>query len=278
MGLTRSSSGLLVRDDFGSDTSGNYYASDSKTLQVTSGYLNITVAGDCIVVDQDKTGVVITTKGYRTTGAADGCMFVDSTTPAVASANGYRFYYRASTNLWTLSKYASGSQSVLATDNDDMPGTNSYSYARCYHAAGSQLAWGGSSWPLQAALSATDTTYDATTLYDAVWLAGNRVDYLEWRSGYTITCTGLGSGSGYQLQANGSATYKATESSGTATLSVAVLEWPLTSVEVLDASNNQVAQITSGTLADMGGGDAFAYAAAATGKPTHFCHYANLRR
>jgi hypothetical protein len=264
MGLTRSSSGLLIRDDFGSDTSANYYISDSKTLSVTGGYM--TANADSHFTDADKTGMCITSQVYRVTGqTSDAVRLYASASPTNADNSGYELRYLNSSSTYALRRINTATAAGLDTDNTDIPSGTATFIGRLFANAAGVWGWAGTAFPLTATLVSNDTTYGGSTMYDGgLMYVGRRCYWFECRTSHTITCTGLGSGSGYQLQANGSSSYKATESSGTATLDIGVLEWPLTSVEVLNAANAQVAQITSGTLADMGGGDAFAYAADVT--------------
>lgn len=275
MGITRATPALIFRDDFGSDTSADYYASDSRTLTVASGALD--PSDYCAILhDSQHTGKCVTIEGYRPTNYGSPWAAVFGTTsPGYLSWSGYGVFFRNSTALWTL--YHDGG-TILDTDNVDSPGNNDWAICRLFVASGSQLGWCGTAYPLTAGAGTDSATVEGTesshnhgsgTVYSGMLVTGNlsTVSYYDVRPGYKITMSGLGSGSGYKVQVNANSSYKATESAGIATLSVALLEWPLTSVEVLDASDAQVAQVTNATYADMGGGDAFAYAADITFTP-----------
>lgn len=109
-------------------------------------------------------------------------------------------------------------------------------------------------------LTSNDTSLNN---FDALQLNGSdsTVDYGGyWRKlavmkGATITCSGLPSG--YKLRVNGSGGPTATESGGTATVSCTSLQFPTSTVEVLDGSNTVKATFTS--TDDVWGGDAYSY-------------------
>ncbi len=262
MTFSRTSSGLVIRDTFSADTSGNYYASDSKTLSVDAGQLG--ASGQCVFEDIDVTPNCVTVRTYRVANQSSSKVGLYTTTnPTVANRQGLEIVYSNSSSMFYLVKDRG---TALDSDATDKPaaGDNVYLSYRLFRGASGVLGWAGRTYPLTCLLTSSNTDFATTTLYAGgmIETASSDIDIFEARTGYTITCSGLPSG--YQVQANGSATYKASESSGTATLDVGMLEWPLTSVEVLDGSNNQVEQLLNITLTDMGGGDAFAYSAAST--------------
>lgn len=262
--LTRLTSGLVLRDDFGSDTSANYYIESGDTLGVTSGYLYaVTNTADKAVTDQDKTARVVTVRGWRNgTGKAGSyaCLF-NASSPTWATRSGYMVSLAGAATKYSLERMDNGADTELAAGTNDLPATGDvlYYYSRIWHENSDIRAWAGRTFPLQNSFTSTDATYNNTTLYNGgrMQAGTGRFEYFECRTDYRITCIGLPAG--YKLQANGSASYRATEVRGKASLDVAVLDWPLTSVEVLDPSNTQIVQLTTSTYTDMGGGDIFSY-------------------
>jgi RHS repeat-associated protein len=106
-------------------------------------------------------------------------------------------------------------------------------------------------------ISASDSTYSSGS-------GGFRARYqddfefLELRTSQRITVTGLPTG--YKARAvSGVHSAQATETSGSAVIDAGSLVFPLDKIEVLDSSDDPVAELTGFDLADMGGGDVFEY-------------------
>ena len=124
-------------------------------------------------------------------------------------------------------------------------------------------------------LTATDTTF--TTGFSGgmgVSCASGAVDFdwIDIRTAHTITCTGMTDGH-YLRVTDGVTAAEAAASSGTATVDAGAVLFPLTSVAIYTeaaGAGTKVAEILAAALADMGGGDAFAYAADVAGSSYYY--------
>lgn len=265
MGLTRSSSGLLVYDAFDSDTSGDYSTTNGMTMTVTGGYAYC--SNWAIHTGSSGTKCVSVSSRYPSGAWLGGPALCANGSGSAdkAAQDGYRSHWYMSGVNWRLEKQTNGGATALASSSAISPTANEYHRMRIYRDGDVVRTRYGLS-DLANVDSVTDTTYTGT-LYGA-WANDNgsnsnfRFDGFECRTAHTITCTGLTTG-WYLKVSDGTTTAKAAESSGTATVDAGAVLFPLASVGVYDGDPDDggslVAELDTGDYADMGGGDAFAY-------------------
>lgn len=261
MGLTRSSSGLLVRDEFSSDTSGNY------THTNEAGSTDGSITGGYMVSPGDSTGsnrfrwvhnssggskcatVLVDNATIATLGAVVLCQNADDVRDYYGYLNyGNKYVYRVADD--------SGTYLGAGGNTDTKP-----AYIRMYKtAAALVIKYGGSA--LADYFSVNDTTY-ASGLAGFKSVAYAKYSMFEARTAHTITCTGMATGH-YLRVSDGTTAAEAQESSGTATVDAGAVLFPLATVQIRTASGgggDLIAELDTGDYADMGGGDAFAYSA-----------------
>lgn len=270
MGLTRTSSGLLVHDAFGSDTSANY-DTYLDTLSVSGGVGAMATANDKAVHTSSSGAKCISIRARRSGTRWGGAgYFANGSLAAAADLNGYYIY--GFVTRYYLQRATNASNTELASSSSDLPSDGAWCHLRVYiHASGITGRFGTAG--LGGSLTSTDTTYTAAAYGGPI--VGNQTDLtfddLDIRTAHTITCTGMTTGH-YLRVSDGTTAAEAQESSGTATVDAGAVLFPLSSVQIRTASGgggDLIAEITSATLTDMGGGDAFAYSGA-TGKPYYY--------
>ena len=251
--LSRPIEGLLVKDDYSTDTRANYDIYPG-TLSITGGKLKADQYSHVLhtaAYPAQCVTVLFDSHGYTGRGGAslmaypqiDSNSDVDSYCLREVDATTAPNLYRAIDN---------GHTAITAVGSST--GTGGPVIIRIYRDGNNVVGYFNGD---IASVSNTDYMgpfYAGMTFIDS---GAGEVDWFEARTGHKLIAYGLISGQ--QLQVNSNSSYKATESGGTATLDIGELEWPLTSVEILNASNQVVVQITNATLTDMGGGDVFIF-------------------
>ena len=265
MGLTRASSGLLLYDAFSTDTSANY-DSEEGTLSVSSG----SIKSDTAAIYAVRTGIsgvaCATARCYISGVAAGGGVFLGANA-TLANANDVDGYAcKRSTGYGGgcyLVRLTNKSSTTLASDATVISGIG-YNIMRVYRSAGVVYGKMGAT-ALTVAMSASDATY-AGSLYGGFnlrYLTSDLVDWLDLRTAHTVTCSGLPAGSSVVVS-DGVTTASADTAAGAVSIDAGAVLFPLTSVTVYASTGGGgavLAQITSATLTDMGGGDAYVYAA-----------------
>jgi hypothetical protein len=260
MGLTRASSGLLLRDEFSSDTEADYTRDGNDVWSVSGGYMTSSGGNVSSVLRRADISTakcvtarvleLATTDNYVGTVAIFGATSGDagySLLPMAHLANGYANIYED--NVTSL---ASGLGVTRA---------NPYHYFwRLYISAGVVYAKNGYTALDVLALSVNDPTY--TQGYPGMRNYGAASwDWLEARTSVLITCTGMTDGH-YLRVTDGTTAAEAVASGGTASVDAGAVLFPLTSVAIYTeaaGAGTKIAEILAAALADMGGGDAFAY-------------------
>lgn len=261
MAITRSSSGLLERDEFGSDTSANYSLLAGRSLTIDSGEVTCTANTNVVRATFDTVGVV-TVRAKRSGTRMSGPMITDKAT-MTSAGNNDSYTIRVGTN-WLMSIWNDGSNTDLANgSSSNVPADGAYGIARIWQAGGVVYGRAGTT-SLASAFQNNEATY--TCARGGMLFcnqAANNVDWVELRTSISVTCSGLPADWQFQVT-DGTTTVKATAVAGTATVNASSVMWPFTEVMVLDAANAEQMHLLAATLADMGGGDAFAYAADAS--------------
>lgn len=272
MGLTRSSSGLLVRDDFGSDSSASYTALDSvasTSWTFSGGYWTQGTAGKVGMKRRNSLTtakcVTVRAKANAASGINLGCFCYTGTPGDTGSIYpGYYIVADQGDAAIVLYKRAGNAWTSLATTSITAPASGTLYYMRV-HVVGTTVYGKYGATALSTAISATDSTYTSGSA--ALRATGSvSYDFLDARTAATITCSGVPTGN-YLRVSDGTTAAEAQESSGTATVDAGAVLFPLSSVQIRTASGgggSLVAELTSTDLTDMGGGDAFAYSADGT--------------
>ncbi len=267
MGLTRSSSGLLVYDAYGSDTSADYDTASGVAASVSDGALHIG-ALDAWAVHAGALGAKCVTIRSLVASSEYGMSAILSNNGSLASSDDYDGYQGYVESGWLyLGKLTDGGNSWIGYTEAGSLHTDCL--IRIYRTATAVIVRAGGTSSFAYSVSVNDTTY-ATTLYGGVKTGTQSspgADWFEARTAHTITCSGMTTGH-YLRVSDGTTAAEAQESSGTATVDAGAVLFPLTSVQIRTAhggGGTLIDEITSATLADMGGGDAFAYSAAAGG-------------
>lgn len=265
--LTRSTSGLKqARDEFNSDTSSQYSGTTGNTLTIGSGIA--TGTANSYWMQNQWTSNCVTVRTKRLSGGRCSGVFLgpDTNVDTAADRDGYRCMCAPTTSYWSLAKYNDGTQdgSVYNSSSSDIPSVGSYGIIRAWQDGSNTYAYCGTTYPLSITLSVADVAY--TVSYTGIYLANEtspELDWVEYRTGVTITCSGLSTG--WYLDAyDGTTHLHSQESSGTATVDISTIEWPLTEVSVWDghpfSGGTELIHALNTTYSDMGGGDAFVYA------------------
>lgn len=263
--LTRMSSGLIGRDEFTSDTLSNYTIKpeasagvwqagyDSNYLFRGSGY-----SGASSVARTGWTGAsCVTCRMYMNSNSNEICLYLaDSFDTGYLYNSYFNQLYNPGTGL-NLYRRSGGTSTWLAFVA--MPASGGHYYNQRVVDAGSTVyALSGKTSLGSLATKTGESTFGPGFPVVSCSTAGYKCDWLEARTSHLITCSGLPSGYKFEVS-DGTTTVVATESGGTATVDAKAVLFPLAQVRVLNASNQEVANLTSATLSDMGGGDAFAY-------------------
>lgn len=260
MGLTRTASGLLVRDDFESDTSADYSKS-AGTLTVASGTMYASETNLKAAHTSYGTAKCVTVRGSVDGFYAQGAgIWANSDLSSAANVDGY------ASQLWGtnfyLKEWADNSPTDLGTVSLGTP-SGAYVVSRIIIVSGVVYLLCGNT-ALDKNLNVNDSTY--TQGYGGAFYRTADTDGIDWldlRTAHTITCSGLSTG-WYLKVSDGTTTAKAAESSGTATVDAGAVLFPLASVGVYDGDPDDggtlVEECDTGDYADMGGGDVFAYA------------------
>lgn len=176
-----------------------------------------------------------------------------------SGTSGYRFGHSAETSQHIeLGKYLSGSYSEITRIDNSMD-TSDHHY--CFKITSSGVF--GYKDAINKNPSISSTNAEVAGSFDKLRMVcsgsasgdGAYFDNIVICNDYRITCTGVPTG--YQLRIGGNNTYKATASSGTATVDCSGMSFPQSLVEILDASNNVVKTLALAN--DVWGGDAYAY-------------------
>lgn len=266
MGLTRSSSGLLLYDDFSSNTEANYIISgdDGSGWAVTGGAFVGTPAGDSFARRAYTTCKCVTARVKQTT-VSGWCKFVglggSNTLYYDVFPYGYWIESNNSTTALNLIYCHSGGTDLIDSWATSARSNDTYYLWRLYLSGNTVYGkFGG------AALADLDSCAHSTYTQGTAYLGcegSSAWDWFEARTAHTITCSGMTDGH-YLRVTDGTTAAEAAASGGTATVDAGIVTFPLTSAAIYTAASgggSKLAEITSGTLADMGGGDAFAYAA-----------------
>ena len=260
MCLTRLSSGLLLLDLFDTDTSADYETSGG-TVSVSGGALSIGANG--WVQRLSITGVGCSTVvGSRESGR-NACPWLGQATPITTAANqdGYDAAYN-NTSIY-FRKITNGAAADIGSNHF---ATNGAATTRSYYTASGVVIRCGSTagGVLNAYVSVADTTYTAKN-YGGIFFYGNNslvVYSLELRTSYLIACSGMTDGHYLRVSDGVSTPQEAVASGGSASVDAGAVLFPLASVQIRTAAaggGDLIAEITSATLTDMGGGDAFTY-------------------
>jgi hypothetical protein len=277
MGITRTTSGLLVYDEFTFDTRSLYTVSGPDYWSVSGGTM-LYDGGDVARYTGLRRADISTAKcvsvrarevahsPYYTHYLGVGSSGCDDAT--YHQPNGYYLQAQAHASWVDLRKRVSGTStklgSTLVTPVARVAGT--YYLWRLYIASGHVIGKFGET-ALADLVDYDDSggsplteghVYFWAHTYDTDW------DWLEARTSHLITVTGLPTGY-YAGVSDGTTQATAAESSGTATIDAGLLLFPLARVSVYDGdpagSGVEVAYLTGSTIVDMGGGDTFAYTA-----------------
>ena len=274
MGLTRTSSGLLVHDDFGTDTSADYDA--DSTFVINSGYFRH-VSAYYAVHQGTSSARCISATGY-TDVATYGCYLMltpSASWDAAGGRDGYGAFITNGTSI--LRKLVDDGRTTIASAATTVAASTWYQ-ARLYITGGAVYAKvGASALGDLFDVSASDSTY-TSGMYGAIARPNSntcRYDDLDLRTAHTITCFGMSTGH-YLRVSDGTTAAEAQESSGTATVDAGAVLFPLASVQIRTAAaggGDLIAELDTGDYADMGGGDAFVYSADATAMSRNSRHF-----
>jgi hypothetical protein len=270
MGLSRSSSGLLLYDDFSTDTEADYTPYDSTHDDwAVSG-------GDMVCSKLNGTYPALYRTGITTCKCVTG-RFTESTISSycgvgiINGVTGNGGYPKGAVgvttdegapNGWWITAVDVSASAQTTGDCPNYVGTGTNFITRVFIDSGSTKAYCGFATLDESGLA----TAAAATLASAAPAILNygvtgHCQWLEGRTSHLITCTGMTNGH-YLRVSDGTTTAEAAASGGSASVDASAVIFPLTSVQVRTASGGGgtlVAQITSATLTDMGGGDAFTY-------------------
>lgn len=259
MGLTRSSSGLKLFDDFSSDTSADYDAY-SGTIVVSGGEMTLPNH----IVHKTASGVYCVTSkilGYKGGHMSGPALWANSALDAAADIDGY-VAEGLNANVVYMGALTDNSASWLANGAYTQSAGN-YIF-RLYRNAATVYMKIGTTALDGKELSSNNTAYTGTLYPGMYYKTNNHLDWLEGRTAHTITCTGMTTGH-YLRVSDGTTAAEAQESSGTATVDAGAVLFPLASVQIRTAAaggGDLIAELTTTDYADMGGGDAFAYSSA----------------
>jgi hypothetical protein len=263
MTLTRASSGLVRYDAFGSDTSASYNVS-AGSLTVASGYMVSATTGNFFVYPTTAGVKCVSCSGYVVTPTGQymaGLLInANSTIALTGDRDFYTLIYAYGT--WNLSRYINNSETSLATDTGHDPASSSWNVQRLYTDGTTVTARYGST-TLANTLSAVDSTYASGYGGGSLRTTGAncRIDNLDLRTSHLITCSGLPAGSSVVVS-DGTTTASTDTAAGAVSIDAGAVLFPLTSVTVYASTGGGGAvlgTITSATLTDMGGGDAYTY-------------------
>jgi RHS repeat-associated protein len=260
--LSRTTSGLLLRDDFASDTLSSYTTatqSGTPSWSINSGVLSQTTASAVGSLTRNEiTTAKCATALVALKASSPSASLLVGTGQREGSGLGFPGYQAQLSTSGTqyLKKRVSGTETSLANVSRTLA-VGQPSFVRLYIDGGTVYMKAGTSDLSRLAISKVDSAFTAGS---GGFKATSVCDfgYLEVRTSQKVTVTGLPSG--YKARAiSGAQNALATASSGTAVIDCGALLFPLDKVEVLDTSNNPVAELTAADLADIGGGDVFAY-------------------
>lgn len=276
--LTRQSSGLLLRDDFSTDTSADYDAYGI-TFAVEDGKLSMDISASGPIVRKAINGALCVTTRVAPNNDSNYCggpaLWQHSPIDAAADVDGYTGCKYGTTNAYSL-PFTDNVLASLGYQAVEGWTKGVYWQQRLYR-DGPALHYRFGPSGLVSVISGDDATY-TSGLYPGVYCRYQTLfDYLDARTSHLITCTGLPTGYWFKVAdavLDTGTEAKAQESGGTATVDAGAVLFPLYWVGVFDGDpddgGNLVTTITNLTLSDMGGGDVFAYSGS-TKPPMGMC-------
>jgi len=263
--LRRVTKGLLLYDDFSTDTEANYegnhaYFAVSGGAMVSSG-----VPGDVYLCRADIFAAkVMTCRAKSSSWTANyqtPCVVGGSDVYGTFMPSGYIVQLESTADQCYISCYPNGGsgaytiQSAVSVDLTD----DTYCLWRLYiHGGRVYLKQGATA--LVSRHDEADATHTAGHIGINAYAGTCSWDWVEARTSQLISCTSMPPGA-YLRVSDGTTTAEAQAVGGTATVDAGLVLFPLTSVQVRTASGgggSLIAEITSATLTDMGGGDVFA--------------------
>lgn len=264
MAITRSSSGLLAHDAYASDTSADYTITGTAT--VGSGVMTIGAASSYAIHESSLNALCISGSVTAAGGIYSTGLWLTQNADMTNTADRDGYFARChATNGGQVYRVDSNSATSIATNATTVSGGL---VIRLWRDGTTISARYGATALANSMTAASQTSY-TSSLY-AGWrqneTEATTCDNLDIRTAHTVTCSGLPADWQFQVT-DGTTTVKATAVAGTATVDASTVLFPFTEVMVLDAANAEQMHLLAATLADMGGGDAFAYAADATGNP-----------
>ena len=268
MGLTRSSSGLLVFDAFGSDTEGDY-TREGYGFSIGSGKLTFSSSNSASLRRTDiSTAKCVTARAQDDAdGSFTGYVGVGGSGIGTGTApNGYRlFTNNGVANGLCFTKQVGGTATTLAT-NLTRRSIDTWYHYRLYIASGVVYARFGTTGLGTAVGNASDDAYTEGHIFLRGFNGTIDWDWFEGRTSHLITCTGMTEGHYLRVSDGTTAAEAAASGAGTASVDASAVLFPLASVQIRTASGgggDLIAELDTGDHADMGGGDVFEYSGAA---------------
>jgi hypothetical protein len=270
MGLTRSSSGLLLRDDFGSDTLANWTEAGGRTgdWSITGGTLLKSNTGDTTRRRTDITTAKCATMRVKEADVTSAYtkLYVGgagaNTSDWPYACQGYCVQtYDTAEAMWVDWKDASTNNNLSSEPGDTLYTrvVDTYYLTRIYIDSGYVKVRQGQT-VLAGTLSYANNQFTQGHIGVGGYVGTATFDWVEARTSHLITCSVMTDGH-YLRVTDGTTAAEAVASGRTATVDAGLVTFPLTSVAIYTATGgggSKIDEITSATLADMGGGDVFA--------------------
>lgn len=260
-GLTRSTTGLKLRDEFSEDTSGNY-DENIGTLSVSTGSLRTDTNTTKFVHANSSGTLCVTAKfGYMaTTNSGMVCLWKNYPINANEDIDGYTCRPMSSGTQVGVGRYVDNSYYQFTT------GTHSGcdGLGRVYADGTTITARSGTGGVFTGVASTTDATHSAPYYGGGLLRYTNEdVDWFECRSSHKVTVTGVPTGYWVRVY-DGTTAAEAQESGGTAVVDAGAVLFPLSTIQIRTASGGGgtlIYELDTGDYDNMGGGDSYTYAA-----------------
>ena len=215
MGLERASSGLKVRDEFGSDTSANYDLEGANTLDISEGHATPSGYGICAHKSSSGTLCVTADMGQRYV-----CLMPAQTVSDYTHRDGYWLHNDGGT--MRLMKFVDEASTALATASaSGAMRLRIYVYDGVVYAKAGKVVDG----TLPYGCSASNTDWTAPFQGAVYETPGQYFDNFDCRTSHLITCSGMTEGH-YLRVSDGTTAAEAQESSGTATADAGAVLFP----------------------------------------------------
>ncbi|MHB1345121.1 MAG: RHS repeat domain-containing protein, partial [Thermoleophilia bacterium] len=257
--LTRTVQGLLFRDDFSTNSLSQYQIANEMNTPVwsfSSGILSQTWGLAWGSLSRtDITDARLVTGRLRPVSSSPQADVLTATGDREATGKAFPGYAaRLTPYSVSIQKRAGGAWTSLASTSVS---ATDYQLLRLYTDGSTIRLRLGVNDLSTVSLSATDSTYTQ----GSGGVRAKAVSYFDWvelRRSHTLRVTGLPAGARIKI-VKGGVSREASESTGTATVDVGDLLFPLDTLQILDPDGRLLEEVGTLEFSDLGGGDVFAY-------------------